>query len=135
MPTYDYVCRKCGHRFEHFQPMSEAVLVKCPKCGRDQLERLIGAGAGFLFKGSGFYQTDYKRAVAPKSETPAAPAAPEKRGAPEKQGAPDKQGASDKPAKPDKPAAGGPATGKSAGDKPSAPSKDPGPSKGPAKSD
>lgn len=121
MPTYDYVCRKCEHRFEQYQSMTEALLVKCPKCGREGLERLIGSGAGILFKGSGFYETDYKRAGAPKADAPKsdAPAAP---------AAPDKQ------AKPDKPAAGGTATdksagGKSAGDKPSAPSK------GPAKSD
>jgi len=61
MPTYDYVCRACGHRFEHYQSMQDPVLRKCPECGRLRLERLIGAGAGVLFKGSGFYETDYKR--------------------------------------------------------------------------
>ena len=65
MPTYDYACAACGHRFEHFQTFSEALLKRCPKCGKDRLERLIGSGAGILFKGSGFYETDYKRPAAP----------------------------------------------------------------------
>jgi putative FmdB family regulatory protein len=118
MPTYDYVCKHCGHAFEHFQPMSEAMLVKCPKCGQATLERLIGAGAGFLFKGSGFYQTDYKRAGAPKSDAPAAPATGDKS---------DKADKSDSGNKADKPASS--PSGPAAGDKPS------GSSKGPAKSD
>lgn len=60
MPTYDYVCRACGHEFELFQSMTDSVKRKCPKCGRPKLERLIGTGAGVIFKGSGFYQTDYR---------------------------------------------------------------------------
>ena len=63
MPTYDYACRACGHRFEHFESFSEPRLKRCPECGKDRLERLIGPGAGILFKGSGFYETDYKRAA------------------------------------------------------------------------
>lgn len=59
MPTYDYECRKCGHVFEKFQSMSEAPLKACPKC-KGKVQRLIGAGIGVIFKGSGFYQTDYK---------------------------------------------------------------------------
>lgn len=62
MPTYDYVCSACGHRFEEFQAMSAEPLKKCPACKKSKLERLIGAGAGVIFKGSGFYQTDYKNA-------------------------------------------------------------------------
>ena len=65
MPTYDYACAACGHRFEHFQSFSEALLKRCPQCGKDRLERLIGSGAGILFKGTGFYQTDYKNPAAP----------------------------------------------------------------------
>jgi len=61
MPTYDYACRACGHEFEAFQTMSADVLKKCPECGKSKLERLIGAGMGIMFKGSGFYETDYKR--------------------------------------------------------------------------
>jgi putative FmdB family regulatory protein len=59
MPTYEYECQKCGHRFDEFQSMKDAPLSKCPKC-KGKLKRLIGAGAGFLFKGSGFYITDYR---------------------------------------------------------------------------
>lgn len=59
MPTYDYECLKCGHNFEAFQTMTEAPLKKCPECG-GKVKRLIGAGAGIIFKGSGFYATDYR---------------------------------------------------------------------------
>lgn len=77
MPTYDYRCNACGHAFEEFQMMSDPVLRKCPECKKLKLERLIGAGAGFLFKGSGYYVTDYrskgykddKKADAPKSDS------------------------------------------------------------------
>jgi putative FmdB family regulatory protein len=60
MPTYDYRCAACGHALEVFQAISAAPKRKCPSCGRAKLERQIGAGAGFLFKGSGFYSTDYR---------------------------------------------------------------------------
>jgi putative FmdB family regulatory protein len=60
MPTYDYRCKACNHEFEEFQSMTAPVLKKCPKCGKATLERLIGIGAAVVFKGSGFYQTDYR---------------------------------------------------------------------------
>jgi putative FmdB family regulatory protein len=60
MPTYDYRCDACGHALEIFQSISEPAKKKCPKCGKSKLVRLIGAGAGFLFKGGGFYLTDYR---------------------------------------------------------------------------
>lgn len=60
MPTYDYQCSACGHEFELFQQMSAPVKKKCPECGELKLQRLIGTGAGVLFKGSGFYETDYR---------------------------------------------------------------------------
>jgi putative FmdB family regulatory protein len=60
MPTYDYICRACDHAFEEFQSMSAKPLKKCPECGKQKLERLIGIGAGVIFKGSGFYETDYR---------------------------------------------------------------------------
>jgi len=60
MPTYDFKCNACGHAFEAVQTMSAAPLKKCPKCGKPKLERLIGMGAAVLFKGSGFYETDYR---------------------------------------------------------------------------
>ena len=60
MPTYSYQCKNCDHRFKKFQSMTARVLRKCPECGETALERLIGTGAGFLFKGEGFYATDYR---------------------------------------------------------------------------
>lgn len=60
MPTYDYQCTSCKCEFEHFQSMSDKPLVKCTKCGKKTLKRLIGFGGGVLFKGTGFYETDYR---------------------------------------------------------------------------
>jgi putative FmdB family regulatory protein len=60
MPTYDYRCNNCGHEMELFQSISESAKRKCPACSRLKLRRLIGTGAGIIFKGSGFYQTDYR---------------------------------------------------------------------------
>jgi putative FmdB family regulatory protein len=77
MPTYDYHCDACDHEFELFQSITAEPEKKCPKCGKKKLRRLIGTGAAIMFKGSGFYTTDYrsesykKRAEAdkPKSES------------------------------------------------------------------
>jgi putative FmdB family regulatory protein len=60
VPTYEYECRACGHTLEAFQSFSEKPLRKCPRCRKMKLQRLIGTGAGFIFKGSGFYETDYR---------------------------------------------------------------------------
>ena len=60
MPTYDYECNACGHVFEKFQSITAPAVRKCPKCGKLKVRRLIGAGAGVIFKGNGFYQTDYR---------------------------------------------------------------------------
>ena len=60
MPTYDYECNACGHGFEEFQSIKAEPIHKCPKCGKRKVRRLIGIGAGVIFKGSGFYQTDYR---------------------------------------------------------------------------
>ena len=80
MPTYDYKCRGCDHRWEEFQRITADPTKTCPECGKPKAERVIGAGAGVLFKGTGFYQTDYrsenykkgadadKKAAEPKSE-------------------------------------------------------------------
>ncbi len=82
MPTYEYVCDSCSHKFEHFQMMSATPLKKCPQCTKMKLRRLIGTGAGIIFKGSGFYETDYrgdgyKKAQEGDKGTPAAaPEAP-----------------------------------------------------------
>ena len=84
MPNYDYQCEKCGKRFEIFQSMNDAKLTDCPEpgCG-GKVKRLLGTGGGIIFKGSGFYQTDYRssayqasaKADTPSSPAPAAPAA------------------------------------------------------------
>jgi putative FmdB family regulatory protein len=88
MPTYEYICEGCGYEFEKFQPMSASALRKCPECGKMKLKRLIGTGAGIIFKGSGFYETDYrsdsykqaekseKTGSKPESETKSADAKP-----------------------------------------------------------
>ena len=60
MPTYDYECDACGHKFEKFQSYNDPVLRKCPQCKKSKLRRLFGTGAAVMFKGSGFYQTDYR---------------------------------------------------------------------------
>jgi putative FmdB family regulatory protein len=106
MPTYEYVCLSCAHEFEQFQPMKDAPLRKCPECGKMKLKRKVGGGAGLIFKGTGFYHTDYKKksggepkAAESKSSgdakstgsTPASPAtttAPAKTAAPAKPAAP-----------------------------------------------
>lgn len=67
MPTYAYACPKCGHEYEKLQKMSDETRVKCPECGT-RGERLISGGAGLVFKGTGFYITDYKRAGEPKRD-------------------------------------------------------------------
>ena len=60
MPTYDYQCQKCNYKFEQFQSMTDNPLRKCPKCSKRSLKRLIGCGSAILFKGNGFYTTDYR---------------------------------------------------------------------------
>ena len=82
MPTYEYVCPKCSHEFELFQSMRDEPLKKCPKCKKMKLRRLIGTGAAVVFKGSGFYQTDYrsesyKKSAAADSKGPASETKPE----------------------------------------------------------
>ncbi len=59
MPTYDYGCEECGHHFEKFQSIKARKLTRCPRCG-GKVKRLIGTGAGIIFKGTGFYETDYR---------------------------------------------------------------------------
>lgn len=60
MPTYEYKCDACGHAFERFQSITSGPVRKCPECGKNKVKRLISTGAGFVFKGSGFYITDYR---------------------------------------------------------------------------
>ncbi len=75
MPTYDYVCDACGHALEIFHSITESAKRKCPACGKNKLQRRIGPGAGILFKGSGFYTTDYRSASYKAGEKDAKPAA------------------------------------------------------------
>ncbi|MEX2381081.1 MAG: FmdB family zinc ribbon protein [Opitutales bacterium] len=91
MPTYEYACRECDHQFELFQSMNAESLTRCPECERDTLRRLIGRGAGIIFKGSGFYETDYRR------EASSAPAGEPSSG--------EKAATAEKPATGEKPAA------------------------------
>jgi putative FmdB family regulatory protein len=60
MPTYEYLCKNCEHEFEEFQSITAKPLKKCPKCKKMSLKRLIGKGTGVIFKGNGFYETDYR---------------------------------------------------------------------------
>jgi len=68
MPTYEYECQACGHAFEELQGMKDPKLTKCPKCHKNKLARLIGGGSGMIFKGSGFYETDYKKKTPPSAD-------------------------------------------------------------------
>lgn len=79
MPTYEYECRACEHAFEVFQYMTARRIRKCPQCGKLSVKRLIGAGVGILFKGSGFYETDYKRKSPPASEKKTESACPKEK--------------------------------------------------------
>lgn len=72
MPTYEYACTKCGHEMEAFQSMKDAPLTRCPACRKPALKRKVGGGAGLIFKGTGFYITDYKNKSAGKADAGAA---------------------------------------------------------------
>jgi putative FmdB family regulatory protein len=100
MPTYEYACSKCGHHFDKFQSMRDEPLKKCPKCHRAGLKRLIGGGAGLIFKGSGFYINDYRRKAEGKAGAAESKPAAEAKGATEPKPAAKAQeaGATKKPA-------------------------------------
>ena len=68
MPTYEYICQNCGYEFERFQSITARPMRKCPECGKSALKRLVGSGAGIIFKGPGFYQTDYRSESYKKAE-------------------------------------------------------------------
>ena len=74
MPTYDYTCKACGNEFERFESITAAPNKACPKCGKKKAERQISAGGGFIFKGTGFYLTDYKKGGAAAVKTDDKPA-------------------------------------------------------------
>jgi len=70
MPTYQYLCKRCNYQFEELQSIKEPALVRCPQCNTDSLVRVMGSGSGVIFKGSGFYLTDYKKKESTKAEQP-----------------------------------------------------------------
>ena len=76
MPTYEYECSSCNHQLEILQSITEKPLKKCPECQKNNLQRLLGTGAGIIFKGSGFYETDYKKKEPLKSESQTKPTCP-----------------------------------------------------------
>jgi putative FmdB family regulatory protein len=107
MPTYDYICDSCGHEEEAFEPITSQARTECPECKLPKLRRKIGAGAAILFKGSGFYQTDYrsdsykKAAKAEKSANePAKPAAESKSASETKSSGDSSSSSKSEPAKP-----------------------------------
>lgn len=106
MPTYDYECDACGHTFEEWQSFHDEPLTRCPACKKKKVRRLLGGGAAIIFKGSGFYQTDYRSESYKKAEKADADAA----------GGKSEAKAADKPAEPKETGStGGTAKGKKAG--------------------
>lgn len=93
MPTYDYQCSECGYSFERFQPITARAIRKCPSCGKRKVRRLLGSGAGVIFRGSGFYQTDYRSKAYRDAAKNDRPASGESKGA--SQGAKDSGGQAD----------------------------------------
>lgn len=79
MPTYDYKCSECGHVFEEFQSMKADRLTDCPSCGKPALKRLMAGGAGMIFKGSGFYLTDYAKTGQTKASSESSSTSAEKK--------------------------------------------------------
>ncbi len=96
MPTYEYLCDACGYEFELFQSMSAPVKRKCPDCSKLKLKRLIGIGSGVIFKGSGFYQTDYRSDSYKKAAEADKKAATEKSSKKDEKKKPDTSKSSDK---------------------------------------
>jgi putative FmdB family regulatory protein len=120
MPTYEYHCDACDHEFEEMQSFSEAPLTKCPACGKKKLRRLFGTGAGFIFKGSGFYETDYRsdsyKQAAKADQEKASGKKDEAKGGGDKPDTKSTNGATDKPG--GKEATAKPTKGKSSGKSP-----------------
>ncbi len=136
MPTYEYACRACGHEFEQFQSITADPVRTCPKCGKRKVERKIGIGAGVLFKGGGFYETDYRSdsySKAEKAERESGTKSGDAK-ATDAKGAGDAKSATDSKGKADTGASGGTASAKepstsAAAPKPGAPAKADGGSK------
>ena len=113
MPTYDYQCAACNPDLAVFQGISDELLVKCPACGKKKLKRLFGAGAGIIFKGSGFYQTDYRSEGYKKSAASDSKSASESKPAETKSDSSSTSSSSDKPAPGGKSDSGGGSKSKS----------------------
>lgn len=101
MPTYDYECQACDHRFEKFQRITARRVRKCPQCGRRKVRRLIGTGAGIIFKGSGFYQTDYRSESYKKAAEKDKPAESKPKDSPKSESKSDKKAPADAKSKKD----------------------------------
>ena len=105
MPTYDYLCEDCGHEFELFQSITDSVKRKCPECSKLKLRRLFGTGAAVVFKGSGFYQTDYRsdsyKQAAAKDKPPSDKNPSDSKGSSEKSSSPSSDSGKKKDAKKD----------------------------------
>lgn len=117
MPTYVYECAACGHRLEEFQTMTAKLLRKCPACKAAKLVRQIGPGAGFIFKGTGFYITDYKNKKSPGSDSTEAPAKTADAAKPSEAPKSDSSPKDAAGPKADKPGANKPESGKTKGSK------------------
>jgi putative FmdB family regulatory protein len=103
MPTYDYKCKECGYTFEEFQSMRSDLLVLCPSCGKPGLVRLMASGVGMIFKGSGFYQTDYKNTKSSSSSSSSKSNSTQSDKKPDPASKPDSGKSDDKPTPPPKP--------------------------------
>ena len=102
MPTYEYKCEACGFEFEKFQSIKSGPVRKCPHCGKNRVKRLIGTGSGLIFKGGGFYETDYRseayKSAAKADATASAPAKETKSGGSSAADSPSKPAGDSKPA-------------------------------------
>lgn len=111
MPTYEYECTVCNHSFEKFQSITASSARKCPECGKLKLRRLIGSGAGIIFRGSGFYQTDYRSADYKKQAGAATEAASSSKASKTSESSTSTADSSSKPASDTKSTSGGKAAG------------------------
>lgn len=102
MPTYEYRCKACGHEFDEFQSITAPVLKKCPSCAKLKLERLIGVGSAVMFKGGGFYETDYRSESYKKAAKADAEASTPKAESGDSKPKPDPASATKSETKPDK---------------------------------
>jgi putative FmdB family regulatory protein len=100
MPTYEYECQSCEHEFEQFQSMKDDPLKDCPECGKKKLKRKVGGGAGLIFKGTGFYITDYRKKTGGESKTSESKSAGETKSSTATTAAPAASATSSKPAAP-----------------------------------